>query len=142
MFDAAIRLVDRIIQLSEYKQITRRRTFEDVIQPIFEDVLEVHGDYAESFLFLTRWLSEQKPGEVSLEDVRREIEDRRIGLEAVRVKVAKMLEVLGEKGKHKDSQVGPFLTAVGRYLFGVSEPIQMIFSGSTPTSSHCILIWG
>jgi hypothetical protein len=53
MIDALISIIDRLIQLTEYRGKRRRRLFEDVIEPIFNDLLLIHRDYIE--MFQTTW---------------------------------------------------------------------------------------
>jgi hypothetical protein len=49
MIEILLKLIDRIIDLKKYQVERLQKTFRDVLDPLFNDLLSVHGDYVRMF---------------------------------------------------------------------------------------------
>lgn len=48
MFDAGILIIDRMIELLRVREGNRKKIFETFVQPLFQDMSEIHKDYSHS----------------------------------------------------------------------------------------------
>ena len=141
MIDALIKIIDRLISLVKGRIQGRKDMFEKVIDPIFNDLLLIHGDYIKMFEH-AQWLlpgySEDgstltapgyngEPEEGSekyvkrLENAKNEIKKRRLEFEPVRAKVRIIAKSLDEN-KFPEEETN-FIRSVLEY-FPTADPIS------------------
>jgi len=100
MLEAFLKIIDRLITLRNIEQNRRKELFEKILEPVFNDLLLVHGDYLEMFLELERGLSNSheinnKTSDI-LERLRNNLKEKRSQFEPVRVKLREFINALNE----------------------------------------------
>lgn len=60
MIDVILKVIDRVIQLSEYRQERNKEIFEKFIEPIYEDSSKVYADYRGMFRKSIKLIQEDK----------------------------------------------------------------------------------
>ena len=148
MIDVLIKIIDKLIDLIKGRIQGRKDMFEKVIDPIFNDLLLIHGDYIKMFEH-AKWLlpgyleggrgyrasggGSGEPGrgskeyEKRLEDAINEIKKRRLEFEPVRSKVRTITKKLGKKTFPKEET--KFIKSVLAY-FPTADPKVLTSSAS------------
>lgn len=49
MIETIVNIIDRLVQLCHLQDERKRRVFSEIIEPTFNDLLRIHGDYMEMF---------------------------------------------------------------------------------------------
>jgi hypothetical protein len=132
MINTLLSLIDRLIQLSQYKRRRYRVLFNEILQPTFDELLLVHKNYIDMFTEAKGLLPRehtQDPSEYTLLLQRPEqhLRNRRIEFEPVRKKLVELAKSLRDKDLNPDVEV--FVHAVLSYF---SEWIKG--GGSSATS--------
>ncbi len=52
MLDAGVKIIDRMIDLLRERERSKRKLFDDFVQPLFDDMGAIHQDYISSFYAL------------------------------------------------------------------------------------------
>ncbi len=119
MIDYFLCLIDRLIKLKEYKDKRIRKLFEQILEPIFNDLLMIHADYINMFETLQRRLSEFTKKDLDsygriYEETVTYFGERRREYEPVRVKLRSMI---GEIELLRfNPEVEQFMDALREYL--------------------------
>ena len=125
MVSELIAIVDRLLQLVQYRQNRMRTLFEKIVEPAFADMLLIHRDYIAAFEHLiAEVLKRESPVQI-----REEIERRRIEFEPVRERVAALAHELNNVvlGQELDN----FVRAVQAY-FPTGELVSSLLDQDEP----------
>ncbi len=120
MISTLLSIIDRLIQLSQYKKRRYRVLFNEILQPTFDELLLVHKNYIEMFSETKKMLPQgeltQDPSEYTLLLQRPELHlrEKRIEFEPVRQKLVELAKSL--RDKNLDSDVEDFVQAVLSYF--------------------------
>ncbi|PYQ26640.1 MAG: hypothetical protein DMF56_23815 [Acidobacteria bacterium] len=118
LLEALLQVIERLIALAKGRIEGRRAVFDRVIEPTFNDLLSVHGDYIAMFeqaqVFAGSWPNTELEIQARVEAAKTQIRQRRREFEPVRRK----LETLAQELKTHNLPVDErnFLEAVLRYL--------------------------
>lgn len=96
MIDATLSLLDKLIELLNIRQTNKEKYFAAVVEPMFQDAELIVKDYVSLFGDLIAKL--EKGADVS--EVTRWIEERRLSLLPVRIKVRTLIEEGAIKQEH------------------------------------------
>ncbi|RKI50936.1 hypothetical protein D7X55_35115 [Corallococcus sp. AB049A] len=93
MIDLLLKLIDRLIQLKQYKTQRLERVFRSIIEPTYKELAEIHRDYLQMFEELGRQLPSplemnDEAGKRQLLRTAEQLRQRRILFEPVREKVS------------------------------------------------------
>lgn len=126
MIELILKLIDRIIDLKKYRDERFRKTFDDILDPLFKDLEAVHGNYIRMFEGVDAQLAaipdlESRPGRIRLREIAESLRQQRLEFEPVRVKLAAMNHELGQliygtDPKLDNPSVKEFVASVLRYL--------------------------
>jgi hypothetical protein len=87
MVDAAIRVIDRLIQLLEYRETARKELFKELVDPLYKDAEIVANDYLEMCGILLSMLNTKN----TFEEIISWLEQRRTAHLALRIKIRAFL---------------------------------------------------
>ena len=87
MLDAGITIIDRMISLLKEKERNRRKLFVSFVQPLFDDMAEVHKDYMKAFVDLI----EQVENAATYDGVMGVLRSKKTEFEHLRVKIHSFL---------------------------------------------------
>ena len=122
MITEFISLIDRLIQLIEYRNRRYRLLFDDFLQPAFDELLLVHKDYIQMFEKTYRLLPSGVPSKMGaaefisqLKQPAEYLQERRIEFEPVREK----LLALGKSMRRQtlEPDVKEFIDALVSYFY-------------------------
>ena len=121
MLSDLLAIIDRLIQLKEYRNKRLAKQFEEILEPTFNDLLLIHGDYIRMFEKVRELLPSDsititspkyKKGMKAAADY---LAEKRLELEPLRVKVRALLGSI-QSSAQKVSEYDPFLSAIAAYL--------------------------
>jgi hypothetical protein len=126
MLAIIISILDKLIKLKEYRDQRVQKVFQQVLEPIFNDLLSVHRDYIKMFekaktMLPTPDLS-WKEFHRGLSEAADFLKEKRVEFEPARIKLKLMLgEIIGdtEASSHKVSfgaQADSFIDNVASYF--------------------------
>ena len=122
LIDIIDKLIDRIIQLAEWKKQSRKNLFNDFINPIFIEFEVVHNDYLDSF---RHYRSLLRSSSVSLDSVCDTIKEDNIFTENRRNR----LKELANAGN--DATITrPFINSIIQYLTDPYDPMLKLIEKS------------
>ena len=113
MLDAIVKLTEKIVELSKYRNERKQRRFEDLVDPIYAEMIKVHQAYLSMF---TTALEQLEAG-LSIEDIIAPLSRARLADEAKRHALIAQVEVF--HGRSDMAYANAFLTHVREY-FGES----------------------
>ena len=87
MIDSVTRIIDRIIQLLTIRKTNRRNLFVDHIEPLYNEMADIHKDYLNACRELSDFIKDIKDDELSTDEIQRIIKKYKTVLEPQRVKV-------------------------------------------------------
>jgi hypothetical protein len=129
MIDALISIIDRLIQLTKYRADRLRTVFTELFEPLFNDLLMVHGDYIGMFqhtldclpwnLTAEVWDSKKITPEDRREAFRKAIEQlraRRKQFAPIRAKIRAISDELKPTLEKSTPEVRGFVDAVLSYF--------------------------
>jgi hypothetical protein len=123
MITQILSLIDRLIQLIEYRQRRYRTLFDDFLEPAFNDLLLVHNDYIKMFEETRRLLpsisASERPVDVYVAQLKRAAEyldTKRSEFEALREKLRALGRSVGTDDL--DADVARFIEALLAYFYG------------------------
>src|SRR5579859_4903201 len=125
MIDAVVKVLDRFIELLQYKERKRQELFNTLLQPLFEDLTVMHTDYIKMFEECRAELLDRT---YPLKDVAEALRQRRIEYEGMRDKSNAFIDALKEK---------PFAPEVQEFLRAAAYQIphgELGPARSTPSS--------
>jgi hypothetical protein len=98
--DLLLRLIDRVIDLKKYRTERLHKTYQDVLDPLFKDLMSVHGNYIRMFEEVLEELEaipdpESEEGKKRLLEIAESLRKRRLEFEPVREKLAAITRELG-----------------------------------------------
>jgi hypothetical protein len=118
MVEALLTVLDRLIQLIKGRIEGRRNVFDRVIEPTFNELLQIHGDYVQMFEEAQVFTAAGVTNEVELQRriaaAKQELQDRRREFEPVRRKVEAIAIELASHSLPEEER--RFVDAVMRYL--------------------------
>lgn len=91
MLDAILQIIDRLIQLTEYREDRKRSAFENHVNPIFNELKTIYDDYR-ALLIDTQKLLEQP--ETTFLDIVHILRERREDYQRIRSEVARYTNIL------------------------------------------------
>jgi hypothetical protein len=126
VLDLLLKLIDRLIQLRSYQAERLQKTFDDILGPTFEDLLEVHRDYVKMFEHVRGELPDPSEidtpaGRQKLKEVAEALRRRRLEFEPVRTELNGLIrEIQGSRyGAQRNlfsGEAQEFLDAVIAYF--------------------------
>jgi hypothetical protein len=126
MIELLLKLIDRLIDLKKYQAERLHKTFQDILDPLFNDLLSVHGNYIRIFEEVQEQLATipdltSDDGKKRLLEIAESLRQRRLEFEPVREKLAAMTRELGGglygKGpKMKSPEAQEFVAVVLQYF--------------------------
>lgn len=122
MIEALLKIIDRLIEIKKGRIESRRQMFDMVLQPTFDDLLAVHGDYIKMFQQLMVFTGDERPSVVAKRIVKakEQLRTNRLEFEPVREKIRVIARQLA-KQKLPDEE-SAFVRAVLEY-FPSGEPL-------------------
>lgn len=132
MIEALLKIIDRLIEIKKRRIQSRKQMFEMVLQPTFDDLLSVHGDYIKMFEQLTVFAGDQRRLALGkkIAKAKEELRKRRLEFEPVREKIRLVADQLARQKLSVEE--AEFVNAVLQY-FPSGEP-------SLPHSSATTLL--
>ncbi len=128
LFESAVRVIDRFIELLKYRQTKRKEFFLEIIEPLFNDLMVMHTDYITMFDDCRSQLFSNAP----LSEVAEELRKRRSTYEGLRVKAQAITESL--RTADVDPEIKRFLMVAAFHI-----PTGEISEVSTVTTATSIL---
>ena len=126
MIEVLLKILDRLIELRKYKAERLQKTFQDILSPLFNDLLGVHGNYIEMFEEVERQLAAipdfySESGRMRLLEIASSLQKRRLEFEPVRVKliaIARELEptIAGPGKEMEPVEARDFVASVLQYF--------------------------
>ena len=118
MLEALLAIIDRLIKLVEGRLKSRRETFAQVMEPTFNELLLIHGNYISMFEHLQIFRGDvpADSAEVQrrLRHAKAELREKRLEFEPVRQKVKAFANALATKDLPAEER--RFIDAVLRYF--------------------------
>jgi hypothetical protein len=116
--EGALKIIDKLLDLLKIAEERRRRTFKELIDPLFIEMTEVHKNYLATFDDVLEQLRERpQPVEV----MRNLIVKKKGEMEHVRVKVTSLAQAFGQQhGKVISEEAKQFFAAVLDYFDAAS----------------------
>ena len=131
MLEAFLEILDRLISLRKIRTDRRKELFGQIIEPVFNELLLVHGDYLAMFQEVHReiekTLKKPKKHSIGLESLKNTLKEKRIQFEPIRFKLREFAKVLAEQKLQQEEK--EFLNAVLQY-FPIGT-FKIHFSSST-----------
>jgi len=124
MLDAGVKIIDRMIDLLRERERSKRKLFDDFVQPLFDDMGSIHQDYISSFYALIHEIHSLD----SKDKVHAALLRRKAELEHLRVKVHSFLKE-AEKAEELPKPVNDFLAACVGYFtsqYGKYECVYLL----------------
>jgi hypothetical protein len=101
---ALVKVVDRLIDLAKHKIASRKEMFEKILEPTFNELQAVHGNYLEIFVETEALLSDLEQGHMQdqrfkekLASAIRTLKERRTKFEPARVKLKNFSTALAKQ---------------------------------------------
>lgn len=139
MIELLLKLIDRLIDLEKYRAERMDKTFREILEPIFNDLMLVHSDYVRMFEEVQDKLAAipdltVEDGKNRLREIAESLRRQRLQFEPVRVKLAALTRELGgglfgQAPKIDPPEAREFVTSVIRYF-----PVGNITVGSSRSS--------
>ena len=136
MLSDLLAIVDRLIQLKEYRNKRLSKGFEKVIDPVFKDLLRIHTDYIRTFEKVYELLPDADLGvastkyKQSMKIAESYLAEKRLELEPVRVQLRALLGAL-QSADQTNSEIGKFISTVADYLaFGTQGSLYPMTASS------------
>jgi hypothetical protein len=130
VIEALLKIIDRLIQIKKGRIQGRKQMFDMVLQPTFDDLLSVHGDYIKMFQQLEVFTGDQRRS-VLLKRVakaKQQLRKNRLDFEPVRENIRVIAKQLAmRKLPNEETE---FVKAVLQY-FPSGEPLLPHSSAST-----------
>jgi hypothetical protein len=115
MVEALIAVIDRLIQIAQGRIAGRKEMFDRVLEPVFTDLVVIHGDYVKMFETVREMLPPGAPkGSPELDSARTELRNRRMEYEPVRRKIEAFAQQLGSARLPAEERA--FVVAVIEYF--------------------------
>jgi hypothetical protein len=107
-----LKLIDRLIQLVRARSLHRKQLFNEIVQPIYEDLEPIAKDYFELFHFVISRLESESSTREELADLTKE---RSLQFVALRRKLQEAAQVVA--GRIEDERIVEFANAVTSFFF-------------------------
>ncbi len=132
MIEALLRIIDRLIEIKKGRIQSRKQMFDMVLQPTFDDLLSVHGDYIKMFEQLMVFSGDQRRSALAkrIAKAKDQLRKNRLEFEPVRQNIRIVARKLASR--NLPSEETEFVKAMLRY-FPSGEP-------SLPHSSATTLL--
>lgn len=126
MIELLLKLIDRLIDLKKYQAERLHKTVQDILDPLFNDLLSVHGNYIRIFEEVQEQLAAipdlgSEAGKKRLLEIAESLRQRRLEFEPVREKLAAMTRELsgglyGQRPKMASPEAEEFVAGVLQYF--------------------------
>ena len=126
MIELLLKLIDRLIDLKKYRAERLYKTFQDILDPIFNDLMSVHSNYLRMFEGVEEQLKalpdlDSEDGKRGLREIAESLRRRRLEFEPVREKLAALTRELGGGLHGLPPKIGPaeaqeFVASVIQYF--------------------------
>ena len=120
MFDGVVNSLDRIIHYLYRPASSHRQAFEEMVQPIFDDLTLGHREYIKSFKDFSGWYLEISARGLNGSELRDQLEDRRLALMVVRTHLYYALGVQ----RRREAATGPLPSPVRSFLWEVRRYVH------------------
>jgi len=145
MMSSLISVLDRLIQLKEYRTRRLRHIYSELLKPVFDELAVVHGDYVKMFTEVHQkapfpWERNIPGYQDKLKEVVLFLQQRRVELEPARIRIRVMVKELSSLDIN--SEVHSFVNSVIDYLFTTitfSQENQKLDESSYKSVSETIL---
>jgi hypothetical protein len=108
---SVVKVIDKFTDLLKYRQQKRREFFQNVLEPLFNDLMVMHTDYIKMFEDCQEQLLDSN---VPLHEIATSLRERRIVYETLRIKSRAIIDALRES--NFDEEVKKFLTAAAYHI--------------------------
>jgi hypothetical protein len=121
MFDALVKIIDRLIELAKYREERFRRIFDKLIEPTYEDLKIIHSDYLEMFQTVYDLLPTEEENSAAeytmqMHKAKQFLIEKRKKFAPDRVRFEATARALWQKHDAVSNTVWPFISATLRYL--------------------------
>lgn len=126
MIELLLRLIDKLIQLEDYENEKLNRVFATLVEPLYNDLAEVHRNYLEMFSGAEKILRDGNDTLRGVDALALAIQNlawQRLELATVRLKIHAIAEEVNRTNSPVDHQ-SLFWGSVEHYLFGPLGPLS------------------
>jgi hypothetical protein len=126
MITEFLSIIDKLIKLKEHREKRQSKRFEKIIEPAFNDLLQIHADYIRMFEKVYELLPDPQikaksiKSRKKLKDAEEYLSEKRRELEPLRSKVRALFAMM-QSPDRKGSENDSFVFAVANYLRAGSQ---------------------
>ena len=130
MIEALLKIIDRLIEVKKGRIQSRKQMFDMVLQPTFDDLLAVHGDYIKMFQQLIVFAGDQRPSVLAkrVAKAKKQLQKNRLEFEPIRENIRVVARQLAKQ--NLPGEETEFVSAVLHY-FPSGEPLLPHSSATT-----------
>jgi hypothetical protein len=130
VIEALLKIIARLIEIKKGRIQSRKQVFDMVLQPTFDDLLAVHGDYIKMFQQLMVFAGDQRPSVLAkrIAKAKEQLQKNRLEFEPIRENIRVVARQLAKR--NLPGEETEFVSAVLQY-FPSGEPLLPHSSATT-----------